>query len=473
MSSESSNLPMREIPGGYGLPFIGAIKDRLDYFYNQGPEKFFQSRAQKYKSTVFRSNMPPGPFIASNPKVIVLLDAKSFPILFDVTKVEKRNVFTGTFMPSTKLTGGYRVLSYLDPSEARHTQLKTFLFFLLKSRSSYVIPEFHSTYTALFESLEKGIAEEGKAGFGNANDQAGFNFLCRMLYGTNPPETSLGTDGPSIIQKWLLFQIAPIKALGLPKFLEDPTIHTFPLPPFLIKKDYKRLYDFFYKSTGFALDEAVSLGIPREEACHNLLFTTCFNSFGGIKIFFPTIVKWVASAGVELQARLVEEIRSAVKSNGGKVTIAAVEKMSLMKSVIYEALRIEPPVPLQYAKAKTDLVIESHENAFKVKKGEMLFGYQPFATKDPKIFENPDKFVPDRFVGEGEKLLQYVLWSNGPETEGPTLANKQCAGKDLVVLFSRLLVVELFLRYDSFQVQIGHSALGASVTFTSLKKATS
>lgn len=185
-------------------------------------------------------------------------------------------------------------------------------------------------------------------------------------------------------------------------------------------------------------------------------------------------MRWIGGAGKELHARLAEEIRSAVKSNGGEVTMTAMERMPLMKSVVYEALRIDPPVPLQYGKAKRDMVIESHESAFEVKEGEMLFGFQPFATKDPKIFDGAEEFVGDRFLGqEGEKLLKHVLWSNGPETESPRISNKQCAGKDFVVLASRLLVVGLFLRYDSFEVQAEKSPLGYDVTCTSLSKATS
>jgi len=473
-ASETAKLPLREIPGDYGLPFVGPISDRLDYFYNQGRDVFFRSRAQKYNSTVFRVNMPPGPFNSSDPRVIVLLDAKSFPVLFDMTKVEKRDLFTGTYMPSLELTGGYRILSYIDPSEPKHETLKRFIFFLLKHRSSHVIPEFHSTYTAMFETLEKELADKGKAAFGDPNDQAAFNFLARALFGINPPDTKLGSDGPSIIQKWVFFQLGPLLSLGLPKFIEDPTLHTIPLPPFLIKSDYQKLYDFFYESAaGDVFDEASRLGISKEEACHNLIFATCFNSFGGMKILFPAILKWIAGAGLKFQAQLAEEVRAAVKANGGKVTMAALEAMPLVKSAVYEALRIEPPVPLQYGRAKKDLVIESHENSFSVKRGEMLFGFQPFATKDPKIFENAEEYVGDRFVGEGEKLLKYVVWSNGPETESTSLGNKQCAGKDFVVLFSRLLVVELFLRYDSFEVEIGSSPLGVSVNITSLKKATS
>ncbi|GLT58094.1 hypothetical protein SLA2020_310160 [Shorea laevis] len=468
---KSEKLPVKKIPGNYGLPLISPVMDRLDYFYNQGKYEYFKSRIQKYHSTVFRVNMPPGPFIAPNPKVIALLDGKSFPILFDLTKVEKKDLFTGTYMSSVELTGGYRVLSYLDPSEPRHAKLKKLLFFLLKSRRDHVIPEFETSYGELFETLEKELKTKGKASFPEANDQAAFNFLARALYGSNPADTKLGLDGPKLVSKWVVFQIGPQLTLGLPKFLEELLIHTFPLPPFLVKSDYQRLYDFFYESSGFVLDEAEQLGISREEACHNLLFATCFNSFGGMKILFPNMMKWIGRAGVKLHTELAQEIRSVIKSNGGKVTMAAMEQMPLMKSVVYEALRIEPPVAQQYGRAKRDLLVESHDAIFEVKEGELLFGFQPFATKDPKIFERPEEFVGDRFVGEGERLLKHVLWSNGPETGNPTLGNKQCAGKDFVVLVSRLLVVELFRRYDSFDVEVGVSPLGAAVTITSLKRA--
>ncbi|XP_042518079.1 allene oxide synthase 1, chloroplastic [Macadamia integrifolia] len=470
-TAASPDLPVLKIPGDYGLPFIGAIKDRWDYFYNQGANDFFKSRVLKYQSTVFRSNMPPGPFIASNPEVIVLLDGKSFPVLFDVSKVEKKDVFSGTYMPSTELTGGYRTLSYLDPSEPNHAKLKKLLFFLLQSCRDKVIPEFHSTFTQLFETLESELAAKGKAEFGTPNDQASFNFLARAFYGVNPVDTKLGKDGPTLIGKWVLLQLVPLLKLGLPPLLEDLLLHTFRLPPFLVKSDYKRLYDFFYEASAPILDEGEKMGIQREEACHNLLFSTCFNSFGGMKILFPSILKLIGRAGVKVHKRLAEEIRSAVKSNGGKVTMMAMEQMPLTKSVVYETFRLEPPVALQYGKAKKDFEIESHDATFKVKEGEMLFGYQPFATKDTKIFDKGEEFVADRFMGEGEKLLKHVLWSNGPETENPTLENKQCAGKNFVVLMARLLVVELFMRYDSFEIEVGTSVLGSSVTVTSVKKA--
>ncbi|KAI9396551.1 hypothetical protein POPTR_004G148600v4 [Populus trichocarpa] len=443
MFPPQSAVPLKPIPGSYGLPFFGAIKDRLDYFYNQGKDEFFSSRVEKYQSTVFKTNMPPGPFIAQNPKVIAVLDAISFPILFDTSKIEKFNVLDGTYLPSLSFTGGYRVCAYLDPSEPNHTSLKSFFMSVLASKHKDFVPLFRTCLSQMFIDIEDEMGSKRTANFNDSSDAMSFNFVFRLFCEKDPSETKLGSEGPAIVDKWVGLQLAPLATIGFPKFLkhfEDLLMHTFPIPFFLVKSDYKKLYDAFYASSSSVLDKAESFGIDRDEACHNLVFV----------------------AGEKLHRQLANEIRTVVKEEGG-VTFQALEKMTLTKSVVFEALRIEPGVPFQYGKAKEDIVINSHDAAYEIKKGEMIFGYQPFATKDPKIF----------IILRRENLLKYVYWSNGRETEDPTVGNKQCPGKDLVVLLSRLLVVELFLRYDTFTVETAVLPFGSSVTLTSLIKATS
>lgn len=474
-SSSESKLPMKPIPGDYGIPFFGAIRDRLDYFYNQGKDEFFKTRIQKHNSTVIKTNMPPGPFIAKNPKVIAVLDAISFPILFDTSKVEKYNVLDGTFLPSLSFSGGYRVCAYLDPSETKHTALKSYFMSVLASKHSEFIPLFRTCLSQLFISIEDGIASQKKANFNNPCQVMSFDYIFRLFCGKDPSDTAIGSKGPAIADKWLALQLGPLFTLGLPKFLkyvDDLLLHTFKLPFFLVKSDYYKLYDVFYASSGPILDKSESFGVTREEACHNLVFLACFSTYGGLKVWFPALIKWVGLSGEKLHRQLADEIRTVVKEEGG-VTIQAMDKMVLTKSVVYEAFRIEPPVPFQYAKAKEDIVVESHHAAYKIKKGEMIFGYQPFATKDPEVFDDAEEFVGHRFVGEGEKLLKYVYWSNGRETVDPTVEDKQCPGKDMVVLLSRLMLVEFFLRYDTFTVETAVLPIGSSVTFTSLGKATS
>ncbi|KAI9128458.1 hypothetical protein K1719_001451 [Acacia pycnantha] len=475
--SSNSELPVRPIPGSYGIPFLGAIFDRFDYFYNQGRDGFFQSRINKYKSTVFRTNMPPGPFNASDSRVVAVLDAVSFPILFDTSKVEKRDVLTGTYMPSKDFTGGYRVCAYLDPSEKKHQQIKNFFFALLASRKDQTIPLLRSYLNDLFLKLDDQVHDHGHASLNSISDSELFNFVFRLYSGKDPAQTNLGSFASKLFELWLVPQVAPLGSVGLPWYffpinvVEDFFLHMLPFPGWLLRWDQRMLFKALYSSATKALDLASTYGLSREEACNNLLFVLGFNTYGGVKIAVPTLMKWLGLAGKNLHKRIADEVRTTVKEEGG-VSYAAVEKMELVKSVVWEAMRIEPPVPpvqYQYGKAKEDVVVRSHDAAFVVKKGEMIFGFQPFATKDERVFKNAKEFVGDRFVGEeGESLLKYVYWSNGRETENPTAGNKQCPGKNLVELIQRVFLVDFFLRFDTFTVKLGKPTLGPSVTITSL-----
>ncbi|KAK4401589.1 Allene oxide synthase 3 [Sesamum angolense] len=444
----SDVLPLREIPGGYGLPFFGPIKDRIDYYYNQGTDEFFRARIKKYKSTVYRVNGPPGPFNAKDPRVIVVLDAVSFPVLFDTSKVERETCSRAPSCP--------QLISQVDIG--MHKEL---------------IPTFRSAAAQLFADLEAELSDKGQANFNTVSDKMSFDFLFRLFAGKSSYDTPAGAGGNANLDKWLFFQLAPLVTLGLkflPNCVEDLLLHTFPLPYFVVKSGYEKVHDAFDEAAGKLLDEAEKQGLSRDEASHNLMFLTGFNSYGGTKVLFPALLKYVGTGGEDLHRRLAAEIRAVVKEEGG-VTLAALEKMSLSKSVVWEALRMEPPVQFQYAKAKQDITITSHDASYLIKKGETICGYQPIATKDPKVFVNPEEFVPDRFMGHGEKLIKYVYWSNGRETDNPTANNKQCPAKEMVVLLSRMMLVEFFIRYDTFSVEAGKLLLGSSVTFKSVTKA--
>lgn len=127
LSSPPSQLPLRKMPGSYGLPLLGPLSDRLDYFWFQGPEKFFKTRIEKYKSTVFRTNIPPAfPFFGDvNPNIVAVLDVKSFSHLFDMDLVDKRDVLIGDFRPSLEFYGGVRCGVYLDTTEPKHAKVRT------------------------------------------------------------------------------------------------------------------------------------------------------------------------------------------------------------------------------------------------------------------------------------------------------------------------------------------------------------
>lgn len=202
-------------------------------------------------------------------------------------------------------------------------------------------------------------------------------------------------------------------------------------------------------------------GLSRKESIHNLLFVLGFNAYGGFSVFLPGLVSTILSDTTGLQAKLRKEAR---EKGGPTLSFDSIKEMPLIQSVVYETLRLNPPVPIQYGRARKDFQLSSHDSVYDIKKGELLCGYQKLVMKDPKIFNEPESFKPDRFMNEkGSELLNYLYWSNGPQTGSPTVSNKQCAAKDYVVLTAALVVAYIFRRYDSIT--------GDSSSITAVEKA--
>lgn len=202
-------------------------------------------------------------------------------------------------------------------------------------------------------------------------------------------------------------------------------------------------------------------GLSRKESIHNLLFVLGFNAYGGFSVFLPGLVSTIVSDTTGLQAKLRKEAR---EKGGPTLSFDSIKEMPLIQSVVYETLRLNPPVPIQYGRARKDFQLSSHDSVYDIKKGELLCGYQKLVMKDPKIFDEPESFKPDRFMNEkGSELLNYLYWSNGPQTSSPTVSNKQCAAKDYVVLTAALVVAYIFRRYDS--------VTGDSSSITAVEKA--
>lgn len=442
-------LPLRNIPGSYGLPLFGSIGDRLDYFWFQGPEKFFRSRMEKNQSTVFRTNVPPSfPFFFTDPRVIAVLDCKSFAHLFDMEIVEKKNVLVGDFMPSTSFTGNMRVCAYLDTSESQHSKIKNFVMDVLRRSSRIWIQELESNLSTMWDSIESEIAKDTKSSFRNHLQPTLFNFFSKTLAGADTAKSpEVAKSGYIDVIIWLGLQLVPTIHIGILQPLEEIFLHSFRLPFFPIASRYQRLYDFIQKEGEEVVERGVSeFGLTKDEAIHNLIFTMGFNAYGGFSLFFPVLLDRILNDKTGLQQRILEEVKA---KTGSGLTFESVKEMDLIYSVVYETLRLDPPVPTQYARARKDFKLSSYDSAYSIKKGELLCGYQPLVMRDPKVFDEPETFNPDRFRGEkGAALLDYLFWSNGPQTGLPSEHNKQCAGKDLVVLTAVVFVAYIFRRYD-------------------------
>ncbi|XP_058210631.1 fatty acid hydroperoxide lyase, chloroplastic [Rhododendron vialii] len=448
-----STASIRTIPGGHGWPVLGPISDRLDYFWFQGPETFFRKRIEKHKSTVFRTNVPPTfPFFSGvNPNVVAVLDCKSFSHLFDMEIVEKKNVLVGDFMPSVKFTGDLRVCAYLDTSEPQHSKVKKFSMDILKRSSTIWVSTLTSNLDTMWDTLESKLSESDSASYLIPIQKLIFSFFTRCLIGADPSASpEIAKSGYVMADLWLALQLLPTVKIGVLQPLEEIFLHSYAYPFALVSSGYKKLAKFVEEQGKDAVERGVTeFGLSREETIHNLVFILGFNAYGGTLIFLPTLLAKIGTDKTGIQEKLREEVRA--KTAGSTLSFDSVKDMELVQSFVYETLRLNPPVPLQYGRARKDFLLSSHDSVYEIKKGELLCGYQTLVMRDPNVFDNPEEFVSDRFTKEkkGRELLSYLYWSNGPQTGSPSESNKQCPAKDYVTLTGCLFVAYLFRRYDS------------------------
>ena len=124
--------------------------------------------------------------------------------------------------------------------------------------------------------------------------------------------------------------VPPQHEFGLPKFIEDLTLHMFPFPPIVARPVSKALYAYFSTVGSWIIDKAEKMGMSRDEACHNLIFAWIANAFLDVNIYLPRLFKWVAAVGPELHRRLAGEARSVIAADEGHVTVSGLEKMELV-----------------------------------------------------------------------------------------------------------------------------------------------
>ncbi|CAN1843567.1 Linolenate hydroperoxide lyase, chloroplastic [Linum perenne] len=456
-SSAAAVPPLRPIPGSHGYPVVGPIADRLDYFWFQGPEKFFAKRMVKYKSAVFRTNVPPmfPLFAGVNPNVVavldlMVLDCKSYAHLFDSEIADKKDTLLGDFMPSLGFNGGLRMLAYQDVLEPKHAQIKKFVMAILKRGTKVWTTELKVNLDDMWTTLEADISSKGSATLLSPLQHCLLKLLLKSYVGADVSKTApdLAKSGPTIINTWFALQVHPTIAVNVVQPLEEIFIHSFRYPSFLARPGYNKLANFI-KTQGHDVVQlgVTEYGLTEEEAIHNLLFVLAFNSFEGFTLLIPKLLTRLLDDSTGLQ----EKLRVEARQNGGSdLTFASFKQMPLIQSFVYETLRIEPPVPTQFARARKDFTLSSSDASYEIKKGELLCGYQPLVMRDPTIFDDPESFKPDRFLGEkGAELLNYLYWSNGPETGSASESNKQCAGKEYVTVTGSLFVAHLLRRFDS------------------------
>lgn len=126
----------------------------------------------------------------------------------------------------------------------------------------------------------------------------------------------------------------------------------------------------------------------------------------------------------DVQQRLYEEVQQVDQDLEGKeLTYEAIMGMKYLDQVVSEVLRKWPPAIAFDRECNKDITFDVDGQKVEVKKGDVIWLPTCGFHRDPKYFENPMKFDPERFSDENKESIQ-------PFTYFPFgLGQRNCIGK--------------------------------------------
>ncbi|XP_022148534.1 cytochrome P450 89A2-like [Momordica charantia] len=182
-----------------------------------------------------------------------------------------------------------------------------------------------------------------------------------------------------------------------------------------------------------------------------------------------TALQWIMANLVkypEIQRKLFAEIEGVMENGGEEVKEEDLGKLPYLKAVVLEALRRHPPAHFLLPHAvKEDTVFE---NYLIPKNGTVNFMVAEMGL-DPKVWEDPMAFKPERFVkvaGE-EETAAFDITGNKEIKMMPFGAGRRiCPGFGLAILHLEYFVANLIWRFEWTAVEGDGVDLSEKLEFT-------
>jgi len=146
---------------------------------------------------------------------------------------------------------------------------------------------------------------------------------------------------------------------------------------------------------------------------------------------------YMLSTTPEVQQKLISEIDANLPA-GSTPTLKQLSATSMpyLNGVLYEALRLYPPVPLDSKTAFSDDVLP---DGSKVAKGTQVWFVPYCMGRDPGRYPEPEAVRPERWIPfSTPSPFEFPVFQAGPRT---------CLGTDMAIFEAKLVAVMLLQRY--------------------------
>lgn len=144
----------------------------------------------------------------------------------------------------------------------------------------------------------------------------------------------------------------------------------------------------------------------------------------------------------QVQKRLRDELFTSYPHDED-ITYEKLLEHKYLDQVIYESLRLNPPITFANRECSEDVTIETSKGKIHIEKGQRIFIPLLSIHKDPEHYHDPHDFIPERFEHDGVKSFidRGILlgFGNGP---------RECLGKRFAQLQLKAAVYEIVRNFE-------------------------
>ncbi|KAJ0974859.1 hypothetical protein J5N97_016824 [Dioscorea zingiberensis] len=185
----------------------------------------------------------------------------------------------------------------------------------------------------------------------------------------------------------------------------------------------------------------------REDEVDVLIQTICRSSsskgiFFGSTDTTSSILEWIIfelMKNPRVMKKAQDEVRGVV-GNKGKVEESDLQQLKYLKLVINETLRLHPPGLLL---APRECREECNLQGYKIPVGTMVIVNAWAIMRDPKLWENPDDFIPERFDGVAMNYrgqhFQFIPFGAG---------RRMCPGMQLGIAIVEITIANVLYHFN-------------------------
>ncbi|KAL4019009.1 hypothetical protein IC575_022644 [Cucumis melo] len=169
-------------------------------------------------------------------------------------------------------------------------------------------------------------------------------------------------------------------------------------------------------------------GIPLDR---NQIKHSIFVLFTGSSDTTGSVAQWIMAyllKNPKLMCKAKEELMEVI-GKGNRIEESHMEKLPYLQAIIKEALRMQSSFLIP-RKAESEVII----SGFTIPKGTQILVNLWASCRDPNLWENPDEFIPERFLESKGKNFEFIPFGNGKRT---------CPGQGMAMRMLHLIVGSL------------------------------